>query len=315
MLEIGKIAIQGELKMVPVDDLVEDVPVDGIHVENLRKTLITDGQISPLVVWLEHHLVIDGFHRLRAMKLAGITEALCLLYSCSEETFWHLRILNARMHRSVSFARIVEWVQKSFLITQWADRMGAEEAFRMGRRGAAPSVALTPEEREALTAWVRQKAAQWNLAPERVSDMLKIRRYTSLPLLREVRDQSTPGAVTEQKLRAVVTRVREPMLQSALVEKIKAERLSLREVEELSAKIAEAKTEEEKARLLNVEVERTRRGYVNQYKEGSIEHLRMQVVANAAEQIANYLPNLSPSPLLDVQLRRAQEAINQYFAK
>ena len=247
---IGQVELIGELIRIPLDELVEDVAVDPSHVRDLARSIKDNGQLVPIVVWKEKGRIVDGFHRLSALRQTGVEDALCLSYSCNEEVFWNLRILSAVTHRSVSFARVTEWVETAFSQTPWRDKLRAEEAFARGRQGVAPRSSLTPEERKDLAIWVEEKSRLWNLPIARIRDMLKIANVAGPTLTREVRDESKSGAITRSVLRAVVTQIPRQDLREGIVQKVKNEGLTLRDTEALVRQVKEASTEQRREELV-----------------------------------------------------------------
>src|SRR3989344_3310634 len=189
MTSIGQVELSGELIRIPLGELVEDVAVEPSHVRELVQSIQDNGQLVTIVVWKEEGRIIDGFHRLTALREAVQENALCLSYSCDEEAFWNLRILSASTHRAVSFARVTEWAETAFSKTPWRDKIRAEEAFARGRRGPAPRGGLTPQERRELAQWVEEKSRIWNIPAPKIRDMLKIANLAGPTLAREVRDE------------------------------------------------------------------------------------------------------------------------------
>ena len=53
---------------LPIADLVSDVAVDPVHVRELADSMMTAGQLSPVIVRERSLEIIDGFHRVAALK-------------------------------------------------------------------------------------------------------------------------------------------------------------------------------------------------------------------------------------------------------
>lgn len=107
------------MELVPVNMIVqEEIAIDETHVKSLAESMSgTRGQISPMTVrarWLEdskiiHYDVIDGFHRAAGLILIGKDIAKCVVvYGCSDEELFDLRVLAANSVRSVQFARVAK---------------------------------------------------------------------------------------------------------------------------------------------------------------------------------------------------------------
>ena len=121
------------LETVPISSVVvEDSLIDKGHATGLAKSMMGKRkQISPttLRARLEGDKVvydpIDGFHRAAGKRLieewTGVKQSLnaTVLYGCSDEEMFDLRILSASSVTNVSFARMAEWMKQSFEKTRW----------------------------------------------------------------------------------------------------------------------------------------------------------------------------------------------------
>ena len=67
---------------LPIEELVSDVPVDPLHTRELADSIMSKGQLAPVIVREETKEVIDGFHRIAAMKELGFNEAECVVTPC-----------------------------------------------------------------------------------------------------------------------------------------------------------------------------------------------------------------------------------------
>lgn len=312
MVKVGQIELKGELVMIDLNDLVEDVPVNLNHVHQLMVSLKSKGQLQPLLVHKETNRIIDGFHREGGMRNLGWEQALCMVYSCSEEDFWSLRISSAVTHKEVTYARVVEWVRKSFTETKWAKIMGVEDAFRVGRRGAALHKPITPEQRLELTEWVETKSKDWDLKPQEIRDMLKIAQFVPTSVIKGVRDETTPGSLTQNMLQ-VVAKLPNPKVQERLVSKIRDEKLTLKSVQELVEKILRAKTDSEKERLLKTVYQKQAPRTQPRNVIADLRRLRNQLVTEALEQLAVTLPELERPQAFDEKLNHALAIIAIYL--
>lgn len=314
MVKIGDIDLKGELVEVSVDELIEDVPVNEEHVRYLMNSLKEEGQISPILVWQEGKRVFDGFHRLSAVKRLGWKVILCLIYSCDEKKFWDLRITSAVSHKTVHFARVIEWVQLAFQETDWGKKMNPSQAFGIGQRGAGARVSLSPEERKALTAWVYEKSRQWRIEPNRIREMLQIAEISVPTLIKDVREDGKPGVVTPSIMAAIARSFPRRDIQTAIVQKVKNEKLILKDINTLLERLAEAETEQDRERILRTVYRRKpRTGGSPKTATEELQKIRSKVVTDALHQLCLTLPQLSKPQPFDEVLREALAVIGIYF--
>lgn len=122
---------------IPVDLIVqESALIDPDHAQNLAESMMGDRkQISPTTVRARLvtdeggtsvvYDVIDGFHRSEGKRiiqqLTGEPQTMktIVLYGCLDEELFDLRVLAASSVKSIKFARMAEWMKKSFLSTKW----------------------------------------------------------------------------------------------------------------------------------------------------------------------------------------------------
>ena len=141
---------------LPIGQLVSDVAVDPVHVRELADSIKVSGPISPVLVREETSELIDGFHRVAAMKELGFDSVESIVTGCDDETFWDLRIMSATLHKAVTFARAVDWIEEAFSMSPWKDRYAsAHSLFTQAERREAPKEARD---------WVQSKVQKWGLA-------------------------------------------------------------------------------------------------------------------------------------------------------
>ena len=70
---------------LPIKELVSDVPVDPMHTRELADSIMTKGQLAPIIIREETKEVIDGFHRIAAMKELGFNQVECVLTPCDDK--------------------------------------------------------------------------------------------------------------------------------------------------------------------------------------------------------------------------------------
>ena len=147
--------------MVPVELIDQtEVPVDDGHVQDLVVSMLTEeakgtmnGQLTPVllaqVIGKERLSIIDGFHRSAATERRGSPTVYgTIMPPMSEDEVMDLRILTATSHKSVSFARMYEWVSNSWTKTPWAERVTAAQAFNLAsnKKMNGRYIGVSPEE-------------------------------------------------------------------------------------------------------------------------------------------------------------------------
>jgi len=163
------------MELVPVNMIVqEEVVIDENHAKSLAESMSgSRGQISPMTVRARrlegskmiHYDVIDGFHRAAGLMLIGRdTAKSVVVYGCSDEELFDLRVLAANSVRSVQFARVAKWMQNSFKNSEWANKgLSLSQIFGIAVANSSRSnLGLTPQEIERAKEWVAEKAKKWN---------------------------------------------------------------------------------------------------------------------------------------------------------
>src|SRR3990167_10179741 len=158
------------VETVPLDQiLTEEGIVDYDHVDELGVSMKQKrGQITPIVVrprideaGLLVYDIIDGFHRSEARMLNGDKTILAtVIYGCSDEEMYDLRILAASSVRSVQFPRIAQWIFSSYEITPFAEKgLTVAQAFSLVVNDSQRSniVKLSKDEIAELKDWARKK--------------------------------------------------------------------------------------------------------------------------------------------------------------
>ena len=59
---------------LPIADLISDVPVDPVHARELADSIKSKGQLAPVIIRDGTKEVIDGFHRIAALKELGFKD-------------------------------------------------------------------------------------------------------------------------------------------------------------------------------------------------------------------------------------------------
>jgi len=222
----------------------EEVAVDQEHVLELAESIKqessksqTTGQLSPVLLGevpgKDHFVIIDGFHRVPAVKLAGNDVVYATVKTdCTVEEVIDLRIIAAKSHKKVKFARIVEWVEEAWQESPWADRVDVSTAFVMtflgkynpstgtgrGRKGNG----LTPEDVLEVREWVRTKCSQWDVNPARVDQYLRTARIADPVLVKSARER-TSGHKLETVTPAHLHQIARNLPQDYTMQKVVAE--------------------------------------------------------------------------------------------
>lgn len=257
-------------EMLPIDKLVSDVAVDPLHARELADSIMSRGQLAPVIVREETKEVIDGFHRIAAMKELGFTHVECVLTPCDDEGFWDFRIIQASLHKNVTFARAIDWIEKVFEVTplrkHWEH--GGEREYKSAYSVfASYNHANPPNE---VKEWVETKSAMWGLAPKTIENWL----YTKQNLAPELLKEATFPLEGEVGLSSyhIVAGVLpgKPELQKRVMEKAKAEDLSGKDVRTLAQALKRAEDTDEVQSILRQPISRTEEQIV---REAKIEHL------------------------------------------
>ncbi len=190
---------------VPVDSIYRtDVPVDDDHVEELAASIESEaavegrrGQLSPVLLGevrgFGQFAIIDGFHRVAAMGDKYGEVYATIRPDCSWEDIVDLRILTANTHRTVRFARVVEWVEDAWQMSPWSDRMTSLQAFSLAKvkQQTGRNLGLNREEAVEIRDWVAHKCVQWKISPHTVHQNLQIARAADPELVKEARERKS----------------------------------------------------------------------------------------------------------------------------
>lgn len=207
---------------VPIDMIyTEDVPVDDEHVRELAASIQNEtqsntkhtGQLSPVLLAnvedLDSFPIIDGFHRVPALKSLGRKEVFATIRPDSSwEEVIDLRILSARMHKSVKFSRLIAWIKDAWEYSDWAEKITATQAFRLGfvKNMTGSGLGLSQEEAADVREWVNRKCAQWKISATTIHNDLSVAQIADPDLVKEVRERKSGHrleALTAQHLSAI----------------------------------------------------------------------------------------------------------------
>ena len=181
---------------VPLSQLSEDVPVQEEAVEDLVASIMAVGQLHPIAI-AQDGRIIDGFHRVAALKRLSYGTALAVVHECDEADFWNRRIAEALRHGEIRRERVITWMESLYRESEffetwdslphalnmwsgWHQRgklppgLGPQKAAQSGsardrvqeeRRAAAEPLS---ELLVGFDAWLTQQASRWGLRPRTV---------------------------------------------------------------------------------------------------------------------------------------------------
>ena len=233
---------------IPIDRLVSDVPVDAVHVRELADSIKTAGQLAPIIVREGSREVIDGFHRIAALKELGFTQVQCVETACDDEGFWDFRIISASLHKAVTFARAIDWMERVFELSPWQPRYkNAHMLFQ--------SAAETKSAPKEVQAWAGLKAATWGLAPSTIAGWLETKENLTPDLIQEARQGGVaPLTHYREVAHSLPTR---PELQKPLMDKAAREDLSTPQIRSVAQALRGATDAGEARTILEQPVGRT----------------------------------------------------------
>ncbi len=269
---VGKETGQIEIYAVPMELINNlDVPVDEGHVEDIASSMKSEsqikgagtGQLSPILLggnagWNQFE-IIDGFHREAALRKIGADVIYATIRpDCTRETVIDLRITTAQTHKTVEFARIVEWAEEAWSLTPWADKIAAKQAFWLGMSGSSGKrMNLSPEVLDEIATWIKIKTEAWRTTAGRVFNNLSTARLADPTLIKKARERkggSKLEAITPQHLQTLVRvlpnnfHIQKVVADYAVTNKLTAERTRY-----AALTVVRAKTPEEAQRILESE--------------------------------------------------------------
>lgn len=240
---------------LPIGELVSDVPVDPVHVRELADSIMGKGQLAPVIIREETKEVIDGFHRIAAMKELGFNQVEGVLTPCNDEGFWDFRIIQASLHKNVTFARAVDWMDKVFELSPWKDKYkNAQVLFKQATNKVAPGEVIQ---------WAEGKAKVWGLAVPTITQWLE----TKERLVPELLDEAKRGEASLTHYREIAHSLpSRPELQKPLAEKVAKEDLTTPQIRTVAQALKRAEDEREIQSILKQPVSRTEEQMVREAK-------------------------------------------------
>ena len=123
--------------------------------------------------------IINGQHRYEGMKLVELWKNepqfffSNVMYGCTDEEYWNLKVLAVHSTKSVKFARMAIIMKKAFLSTSWndpelKDRIANEEislaqVFTISNFDTSgKKLGLSASQAEELKGWAKSRASEWD---------------------------------------------------------------------------------------------------------------------------------------------------------
>lgn len=242
-----------------IEELVSDVAVDQVHARELADSIMSKGQLAPVIIREETKEVIDGFHRIAAMKELGFNQIECVLTPCDDEGFWDFRIIQASLHKNVTFARAIDWIDNIFQLSPWKERYkNAHTLFEAVTLKRPESTA--PKE---VIEWADLKAKMWGLSPSTIAQWLETKEKLAPGLLNEAKKGQRPFSHYREVAHSLPTKQE---LHKPLIEKAEMEELSQPEIRTVAQALRRAEDETEVQSILRQPVSRTEDQLVREAK-------------------------------------------------
>jgi hypothetical protein len=242
----------------------EDVPVDKSHVEDLTASMQEEkkkngstGQLSPVLLGQVPEFpkfpIIDGFHRTSSLRTQGATEIFTTIRpNCTwEEVTDHRILAAATSHKSIKFARLIDWVDEAWKYSPWKDDLKVSQAFalRFQKKMTGKYMGLDSEQVKEIRNWVDKKCIQWHISAAYVYKHLHIAETVDPKLVKEARERSSGhhlDALTPLHL-AVIAKVipNKFDLQNIVADEVKKEMLTVELTKILVNEVAKAETRQD----------------------------------------------------------------------
>lgn len=198
----------------------DETIVDEEHADDLSDSIEEWGQLTPIGTRIQVdeetdslvYDIFDGFHRTDGEKRRGkSTIRSTVIYGCTDEELYDLRILAANSVRSVQFARQAKWISKVFSLSKWADcGLTVSQIFGIAANDRATSYLIKrpPEELQELKDWAKEKARKWDKPVASIYQLLRIVENADPELVKQVRTagglKDRSGRITQDRLASVV---------------------------------------------------------------------------------------------------------------
>lgn len=194
--------------------------VDEAHAQALATSMSEQhGQVLPIATRATEdsgrvvHYIIDGYHRDAGRRLMGVDGIdAVVMYGCSDEEFYDLRIIAAGNVKSVQYPRYGKWVLAAFASSKWATRgLSAVQLYGLAFNDRETSyLGVDEQELAEIKAWVRGKAKLWNRKISTTYSILKVVASADPEIVEQVRNysggRSLTTSITPVRIAAVVPR-------------------------------------------------------------------------------------------------------------
>lgn len=209
LIKLGEYGTRIErLEKIPVSSLIlEGKITDGETEARLERQMGADGQKVPMWVRARStesgivYDIIDGYHRGSVLDKLGITLGLAQV-SCgmSDEELYDQRVIAANSVRSVQFARVIRWMQRSYQESTWARDYKLKLSSVLGLAFQKNNVnqpgkrlGLTPKQAQEAISWVENKAQLWQGELGTIYSQIKAAEMSFDEIVEKVRVSSGGG--------------------------------------------------------------------------------------------------------------------------
>jgi uncharacterized ParB-like nuclease family protein len=219
-LELIRNEIETErIEAIPLSAVVTDFAiVDTNHAYELGRSISKRrGQLSPILVRAREedgkvvYDVMDGFHRAEGMRNIGAeTIKATVVYGCSDEEMFDLRILAASSVKAVQYARMADWMTRAFETTEWPKKgVTVAQAFGLTFSDSKRTrLDLNSEDLVQIKEWVTEKCDRWGKSVASTYLDLLVVSNADPQLVKQVRvsggGKDREGKITPKRLKAVV---------------------------------------------------------------------------------------------------------------
>ena len=185
--------------------VVEASIVDDAHADELGDAMIGPwGQTMPILTRCRIggktvndtlNDILDGFHRTEGLRRKK-TEPnplvkTVVLYGCTDEEMFDQRILAANSVKSVKFARLGMWMENSWSLTPWRDKLTVAQACSIvSNDSSGKQIGISESELQEITSWVQLKSKKWLIPLNTLTANMRIIEMASPYLVSRVRTGS-----------------------------------------------------------------------------------------------------------------------------
>jgi hypothetical protein len=223
--ELVRSGIEAErMELIPVSKIrIDEGLVDEAHRDTLLNSMNEQHQLIPvgLRVRLDDsgeivYDVIDGFHRTAGLQLkeaeTGRLELVkaVVKYGLSDEHMYDLRVMAVNSVKSVSFPRMIMWMNKSFASSEWADKgVSLLQLLTLTYQdNSGAYLNLSKEEVVRAKEWVLSKSKTWTRPLGSIIQDLRAAEVVDPELIKIVRvgsggEHSKKGFLNPARLKAI----------------------------------------------------------------------------------------------------------------